>query len=277
MTNTTGHNIGDRVLIPDVTLLEIGPLEKYNRFLIEVNGIKIWVPRILNQKRALDALKEAVNQWVVSWSGFGRELPWRLRGDNKFNLQNAFDDVEVRYRDGSTYTYARHEIKNNRGWKHDNSASDILAYRFVPAEKVAPSPEMMMAPGERVQVDITACPTPVTLPQRVEVKWQPDPFTAYFQRQVKWSLETFGPNPRTKGILDHIRKELTEIEAAPYDLMEWLDVANLAMDGFHRHGGNPEMLLTLFDRKQRENLARNWPDWRTMSDDAAIEHDRTGE
>ncbi len=111
----------------------------------------------------------------------------------------------------------------------------------------------------------------------LEAKPATDQFTAYFQRQVTWSLETFGPAPRTKGILDHIRKELTEIEAAPYDLMEWVDVAILAMDGFHRHGGNPAMFLTLLERKQVKNIARNWPDWRTKSEDAAIEHDRSGE
>ncbi|MGQ3281264.1 dATP/dGTP pyrophosphohydrolase domain-containing protein [Shinella sp.] len=29
--------------------------------------------------------------------------------------------------------------------------------------------------------------------------------------------------------------------------------------------------------KQRKNMARSWPDWRTMSEDSAIEHDRSKE
>ncbi len=104
-----------------------------------------------------------------------------------------------------------------------------------------------------------------------------DAFTAYFQRQVAWSLNTFGPAPRTNGILAHIRKELDEVAKAPHDLMEWIDIMILAMDGYHRHGGDPVKLMDLLLVKQQKNFARNWPDWRTMSEDSAIEHDRSGE
>lgn len=104
-----------------------------------------------------------------------------------------------------------------------------------------------------------------------------DAFTAYFQRQVAWSLNTFGPAPRTNGILAHIRKELDEVTKAPHDLMEWIDIMILAMDGYHRHGGDPTKLMDLLLAKQQKNFARNWPDWRTMSEDSAIEHDRSGE
>jgi hypothetical protein len=31
-------------------------------------------------------------------------------------------------------------------------------------------------------------------------------------RQIEFSLHTFGPGQRTAGVLEHIRKELTEIE-----------------------------------------------------------------
>lgn len=104
-----------------------------------------------------------------------------------------------------------------------------------------------------------------------------DAFTAYFQRQVAWSLNTFGPAPRTNGIFAHIRKELDEVAKAPHDLMEWIDIMVLAMDGYHRHGGDPAKLMDLLLVKQQKNFARNWPDWRTMSEDSAIEHDRSGE
>lgn len=110
-----------------------------------------------------------------------------------------------------------------------------------------------------------------------QIEFKPDPFTDYYLKQIDWSLKTFGPAPRTKGILDHIRKEIGEIERAPYDLMEWIDLATLALDGFHRHGGNPHMALELLKRKQAKNFARLWPDWRTKSEDQAIEHDRSGE
>lgn len=97
----------------------------------------------------------------------------------------------------------------------------------------------------------------------------------YYERQIGWSRETFGPALRTMGIIDHIKKELGEIEADPHDLSEWVDVVILAMDGFWRHGGNAGDLFKALIAKQQKNMDRTWPDWRTMSEDAAFEHDRT--
>jgi hypothetical protein len=97
----------------------------------------------------------------------------------------------------------------------------------------------------------------------------------YYGRQIEWSRETFGPALRTKGIIDHIKKELREIEADPHDLSEWVDVVILAMDGFWRHGGNASDLFSALLAKQKKNMARTWPDWRAMSEDTAIEHDRS--
>lgn len=102
-----------------------------------------------------------------------------------------------------------------------------------------------------------------------------EPVASYFARQIEWSRETFGPALRTKGVIDHIRKELKEIEREPHDLSEWIDVVILAMDGFWRHGGKPDDLMPALLAKQQKNMARVWPDWRTMSEDSAIEHDRT--
>lgn len=105
----------------------------------------------------------------------------------------------------------------------------------------------------------------------------PADLVSYLHRQWAWSKETFGPALRTKGIVQHITKELREIEADPHDLAEWVDVIILAMDGFWRHGGKPEDLLPAMQAKQDKNFARTWPDWRTMGEDQAIEHDRSGE
>lgn len=104
-----------------------------------------------------------------------------------------------------------------------------------------------------------------------------DDILSYFERQIAWSRETFGPALRTKGVIDHIKKELLEIERDPRDLSEWVDVVILAMDGFWRHGGKASDLLPALLEKQRKNMARTWPDWRTMSEDQAIEHDRSSE
>jgi hypothetical protein len=76
-------------------------------------------------------------------------------------------------------------------------------------------------------------------------------------------------------VLDHIRKELQEIEADPTDVGEWVDVIILAFDGAQRHGWEPQAILDAIQDKQARNERRTWPDWRTMSEHEAIEHDRT--
>lgn len=98
---------------------------------------------------------------------------------------------------------------------------------------------------------------------------------AHLERQRAWSRETFGPDKRTLGVLDHIRKELAEIEADPDDLGEWVDVIILAFDGAWRHGWEPQQIIDAIQTKQATNETRVWPDWRTMSADEAIEHDRS--
>lgn len=97
-------------------------------------------------------------------------------------------------------------------------------------------------------------------------------FRAHLQRQREFSEKTFGPGDRAKGVVAHIRKELTEIEAAPGDLTEWIDVAILALDGAWRSGADPDQIIAALVAKQTKNEARQWPDWRTMSPDQAIEH-----
>lgn len=106
---------------------------------------------------------------------------------------------------------------------------------------------------------------------------QTGPMIDYFRKQIGWSRLTFGPGHRTKGVIQHITKELKEIEAKPFDLNEWVDVIILAMDGFWRHGGSAEDLLPYLLVKQMRNMSRTWPDWRDRTEDQAIEHDRTGE
>jgi hypothetical protein len=99
-------------------------------------------------------------------------------------------------------------------------------------------------------------------------------FNAHLHRQRDWSEKTFGPGPRTKGIIDHIRKELAEIAADPTDLAEWLDVVTLALDGAWRAGYTPEQIIAAYAAKQDRNESRDWPDWRTANEDEAIEHVR---
>lgn len=96
---------------------------------------------------------------------------------------------------------------------------------------------------------------------------------AHLERQRQFSFRTFGPGNRTKGVCDHIRKELIEIEAAPLDLGEWIDAIMLSLDGAWRTGATPEQICVALRAKLIRNEARTWPDWRTADPDKAIEHE----
>lgn len=99
-------------------------------------------------------------------------------------------------------------------------------------------------------------------------------FEQHLQRQRDFSERTFGPGPRAAGVVDHIRKELREIEENPGDLAEWIDVAILALDGAWRTGATAAQIIDALVAKQAKNEARTWPDWRSAPADKAIEHDR---
>ena len=109
----------------------------------------------------------------------------------------------------------------------------------------------------------------------------------HLAHQSTFSVDTFGPGERTKGVSDHVRKELKEIAAAPapeYRAAEWVDVVILGLDGLWRALAtaypydSPDALAAkacaFIVSKQSRNEARTWPDWRTMSPDRAIEHVR---
>jgi hypothetical protein len=106
---------------------------------------------------------------------------------------------------------------------------------------------------------------------------------AHIRRQMAFSRATFGPGERRKGVIDHIRKELDEIEAGDGDPKEWVDVVILALDGLWRslHFGKnvswpnvPGTADYLIIGKQSRNEQREWPDWRTADPEKAIEHVR---
>lgn len=99
---------------------------------------------------------------------------------------------------------------------------------------------------------------------------------AHLDRQQAWSAETFGPAEVRghRGVLDHIRKELVEIEAEPGDVTEWADLIILAFDGAWRSGHAPADTIAAIKVKQARNEAWTWPDWRTADPNKAIEHVR---
>ena len=105
-------------------------------------------------------------------------------------------------------------------------------------------------------------------------------------RHMAFSHATYGPGTRTEGVIDHIRKELVELEEANGDSSEWVDVVILALDGLPRQiaygngdRANPEHVVDsvckMIRGKQSRNEGRTWPDWRTAQSGKAIEHDRT--
>ncbi len=97
---------------------------------------------------------------------------------------------------------------------------------------------------------------------------------SHIARQKAFSLRAFGPGNRTNGVLDHIRKELLEIEKEPLDIMEWVDVILLGIDGAWRSGAEPEEIAEALYAKLVKNEGRKWPDWRTADPNKAIEHVR---
>jgi len=115
--------------------------------------------------------------------------------------------------------------------------------------------------------------------------------TTHLVRQIAFSFCTFGPGRRTKGVIDHIRRELREIEDEPHRLEEWIDVVLLALDGAwrtelgHYNGHRTTMpveavahtagrITAALVAKQAKNETRDWPDWRTADLNKAIEHKR---
>lgn len=118
----------------------------------------------------------------------------------------------------------------------------------------------------------------MTAPEHAQRPYRPLVIDAdHLAAQRLWSTRTFGPGTRLKGVLAHIRKELQEIEDDPTDVDEWVDVVILALDGAWRAGWEPQEIIDAIHAKQARNQLRTWPDWRTMSADEAIEHDRSGE
>lgn len=91
-------------------------------------------------------------------------------------------------------------------------------------------------------------------------------------RQIPWSTKTFGTGKRTLGITRHIEKEIQEIRDKPDDLMEWVDVILLGLDGAWRSGASAEEIASGLETKQAYNIKRKWP--KVTNEDEAVEHVR---
>lgn len=105
----------------------------------------------------------------------------------------------------------------------------------------------------------------------------------HLKRQIAFSRATFGPGARREGVIDHIRKELVEVEEATNHVervKEWTDVVILALDGLTRElalisqntDATAAVAVSHIVTKQNKNESRDWPDWRTADPSKAIEH-----
>src|SRR5271165_5260705 len=94
---------------------------------------------------------------------------------------------------------------------------------------------------------------------------------AHLAHVRQWSERTFGPGQRTKPLINDIIKELLEIEQTPGDLMEWVDVVMLGLDGAWRCGRTPAEIVNALVLKQLINESRVWPDWRSFTRGQAID------
>jgi len=92
----------------------------------------------------------------------------------------------------------------------------------------------------------------------------------YLDIQREWSEIVFGEGPRVEGICKHIEKELKEVRADPADVVEWCDIAILALDGAWRAGFSPQQVCDAMVAKQRKNIKRKWH--AQVSDDEPIVH-----
>jgi hypothetical protein len=105
------------------------------------------------------------------------------------------------------------------------------------------------------------------------------PLASILTAAREFSFKTFGPassrppvSDPTLGVRNHIRRELDEVNRAPHDLEEWMDVAILAFDGAFRAGYTPLQIASALTAKYHKNTLRKWPDWRTAAPGSPIEH-----
>jgi hypothetical protein len=95
-------------------------------------------------------------------------------------------------------------------------------------------------------------------------------FNRFMEERREWALKQF-PTQSCESVCRHIEKELTEIRACNTDLVEWIDVVLLAMEGYCRSGGNASDIFSAMKAKHAVNLTRKW---QKPNGDEPIEHVR---
>lgn len=96
--------------------------------------------------------------------------------------------------------------------------------------------------------------------------------TEFLRDQEEFSTKTFGPQYNPKRVLNHLKKEVVEVEENIGSLEEWTDIAILALEGARRSGATNEQIMQAMRAKLEKNKKRVWPDWRESSGDDPICH-----
>ena len=84
----------------------------------------------------------------------------------------------------------------------------------------------------------------------------------------EWSDEMMGPGPRLATGLEHLRRELAEIEADPKNPEEYADALMILYDVARREGITAPMIRAAAFRKLEINKTRRW----AAGADGVIEH-----
>jgi len=92
------------------------------------------------------------------------------------------------------------------------------------------------------------------------------------KRQQTFALKAFGEGDHSKGLLEHIKKEVIEIYEDASDTEEWVDIIILAMEGAWRTGASPKDIADIFNLKMSKNERRAWPAIGSIEPGKPIEH-----
>jgi hypothetical protein len=97
-----------------------------------------------------------------------------------------------------------------------------------------------------------------------------------YDRIAAWQLATFGTRQSVAGAIEHLRRELAEIERDPTDVEECADAFFLLVQIASRFAGaDGAAFFAAVEAKLRKNEGRVWVV--PASADEPIEHNREGE
>ena len=85
-------------------------------------------------------------------------------------------------------------------------------------------------------------------------------FEKFIKKYGEFSDSAFGEGPRTTGIIEHLKREIVELEQNPLDQLEWVDIMFLSIDGIRRLGYTPEQIVDFMEEKFAINKSRTWSD-----------------